>query len=151
MSPEQRSELDRRYRVALVINVALASSLGVYVIIVEIIKLQVGSVAWIPYVDFIRYAFLGAGLLMFPFVRFVDAVLLKKTREETPEMLLARLSGAAIVKGVLCELPGILGLVLFMLTRQSNDFYMLVAISVVMYLVYFPRHGRWQEWLSSPA
>jgi len=48
---------------------------------------------------------------------------------------------------ILGEIPGILGLGLFLLSGYNIDFYVLVFASLLLVFMYFPRRTAWDEWL----
>ncbi len=56
------------------------------------------------------------------------------------------LVASAIAAYALCELPAILGLVLFLLGGERMDMYGFAAISAALFYLHFPRCERWQAW-----
>ncbi|MFW6137276.1 MAG: hypothetical protein ACOC5U_04280, partial [Candidatus Aminicenantaceae bacterium] len=44
----------------------------------------------------------------------------------------------------LCEIPALLGLMFFLLTGTSRDFYFLLILSVILFFMYFPKKIQWQ-------
>jgi uncharacterized membrane protein YbhN (UPF0104 family) len=42
-----------------------------------------------------------------------------------------------------------LGLVLFFLSGRAQDFYVLLIVSVILFVMYFPRYVNWEEWIKS--
>ncbi|MFH0825981.1 MAG: hypothetical protein V2B18_24770 [Pseudomonadota bacterium] len=52
-------------------------------------------------------------------------------------------------KGILCSLPAIYGLELFLSNGLYGDFYVLVGYSVVLAIALFPRYSEWQSWLAN--
>jgi hypothetical protein len=58
-----------------------------------------------------------------------------------------RLMTAAVITYALCELIAVLGLALFFLGGSSTDFYVFMLISLFFFSVYFPKYGRWEEWM----
>jgi len=59
--------------------------------------------------------------------------------------VLPRLRAGALVTAALAEVPALVGLVRFVLTGRSWDFYLLAAWSLLLQLVHFPRRERWAE------
>jgi hypothetical protein len=58
----------------------------------------------------------------------------------------ARLFAASIVSSALAEVPGLLGLVVYMLTGLPTAAYPLFVLSLAALLLYFPRWSQWEEW-----
>ena len=57
----------------------------------------------------------------------------------------------AVVTSALAEVPAILGLALFMLSGLRGDFYALLALSIALQALYFPRRDGWREWAAGSA
>ncbi|UCG50971.1 MAG: hypothetical protein JSW58_12320 [Candidatus Latescibacterota bacterium] len=135
------------YRIAALINVSMVVSLFIYAGIVEFLNIGAQSFAPMTGLDIPRYVFLVGGLVFIPVARLVRANLLQRSPDEPLETLLVKLSRAAVVTGAICEVPALLGLVLFFIGGQRVDFYLLCAVSAGMFIVYFPRLSRWKDWL----
>ena len=58
----------------------------------------------------------------------------------------ARLLAASIVASALAEVPGIGGLVVYMLTGLPAAAHPLFVLSFAALLLYFPRWSQWEEW-----
>ncbi len=54
-----------------------------------------------------------------------------------------RLTTAGIASVVLSGLPCIYGMILFLLTGDAVDFYLLFGLSLIYFMMYFPRYGNW--------
>ena len=69
----------------------------------------------------------------------------------------ARLLTASIVASTQAEVPGVGGLVVYMLTGLPTAAYPLFVLSFAALLFYFPRWSQWEEWakarsrLTTPA
>ena len=99
------------------------------------------------------------------FFRFLPDFLLVKLlnrffpgNESTPEMSrkgkaspqkVQKLLNAAIVSYAFCEAPALYGLVLFFIGKEKFDFYLLSAISIISFAIYFPRYHQWEEWMKT--
>jgi hypothetical protein len=55
----------------------------------------------------------------------------------------------SMISAALCEVPVILGWVLFFLSGNVRDFYILLFISLVLFVLYFPRFSNWEEWIKA--
>ncbi len=58
----------------------------------------------------------------------------------------ARLLAASIVASALAEVPGVGGLVVYLLTGLPTAAYPLFVLSLAALLLYFPRWSQWEEW-----
>lgn len=59
------------------------------------------------------------------------------------ETVLRRLSNAGVASMLISELPCFYGLVLFLLTGDLIDFYLLFGLSVIYSMMYLPRYKNW--------
>jgi len=46
---------------------------------------------------------------------------------------------------MLCQVPAVLGLVLFFSGGTKQDFYVLLAVSALMFVIFFPKFNEWQK------
>jgi len=109
-------------------------------------------------VEIIKFALIGVAVVIFFVIRFVNSLLLKGKGEggtapgdragqpsgKLPEI--GVLTTAAVVTFALCEAPAVFGLVLFLLGRNTSDFYLFLLISLFYFAVYFPKFSTWEEW-----
>jgi hypothetical protein len=58
-----------------------------------------------------------------------------------------RLMTAAVITYAFCESIAVLGFVLYFFGGSPTDFYMFMLISLFFFSVYFPKYGRWEEWM----
>ena len=145
-----RDELRVHLRSTTLIATAIVASLVVYLGLVEVLR-----AVYRPFRGFvtpshipqIRYAVFGAAVAVIVLIRVLRPRLLRKAPGEDPRTVLHRLQRAAIVTMVLGEVPGILGLGLFLLSGYNIDFYVLVFASLLLVFMYFPRRIAWEEWL----
>jgi ABC-type xylose transport system permease subunit len=132
------------------IAAAIIASLVIYLGLVEVLR-----AVYRPFRGFaafsdipqLRYAVFGAAAAVIVLIRLLRPRLLRKAPREDAKTALHRLQRAAIVTMVLAEIPGILGLVLFLLSGHNIDFYVLVFASLLLVFMYFPRRIAWEEWL----
>ena len=87
--------------------------------------------------------------------RLVKSMLLMKTTgqftknsEDIMESLRNRLMTAFLISYALAEFPALLGLAAFVLTGQSQPFYILILVSVYLFAVHAPRYAHWQSWFT---
>lgn len=146
--------LETAYRIAVIICGAMAASTVLYALVVAVI-----SVSQAPFEGFAPSAqpsILRTTLWMMALVEagvigLVRRALLARSRVEGAAAQARRLITTAVVTAALAEVPAILGLVLFMLSGLSGDFYALLALSLALQAAYFPRLDGWREWAAEPA
>lgn len=146
------STTENVYRAAAIITGAMAASVFVYAIVVEIFRRQGLVVAiageTVP-TETMRVAFFAVAVSLIPLVRVIRARILQRSPGDSSQQLMARLVRSSIVTASICEVPAVLGLVLFLLGGAVADFYVLFAASLGMFILYFPRLERWRDWLGS--
>jgi F0F1-type ATP synthase membrane subunit c/vacuolar-type H+-ATPase subunit K len=156
-------KLRAAYRVSVIIGLAIMASLLVYAILVGLF--ENGSIALSDTpalsgsgLEIMKFALLGASAVIFFVIRFVNARLLNagggrdqaidtRPRPATgTEAEFGRLTTASIITYALCETPAIFGLVLYVLGRNSADFYLFLMASLFYFATNFPRFSQWEEW-----
>jgi len=146
--------LETTYRDATIICGAMAASTVLYALVVAVI-----SVYQAPFEGFapgaqasiLRSALWAMALVEAGLIGLVRRALLARSRAEGAAAQARRLITTAVVTAALAEVPAILGLVLFMLSGLRGDFYALLALSLALQAVYFPRLDGWREWAAEPA
>ncbi len=97
---------------------------------------------YIPYqVNFnvppsIRYILLIVSLCHFFIIRFFQKFSFKSA---------AYLPAGAIITFALCEAVGLYGLILFLLTKNSTDFFIFMLISLLYFYLFYPKYGDWEK------
>lgn len=135
----------RRTRVtAVLISGAVTAGIFVYVFIVEAVSRYIkltpplsGEAAVAA-----RYGLYFCGVLPVFALKFIRPAIKARVSVYGPASTLLAQSIAA---AALCEIPALMGLVIFFLAGAYWDFYMLAAFSAVMEFVNFPRQGAWEE------
>jgi F0F1-type ATP synthase membrane subunit c/vacuolar-type H+-ATPase subunit K len=148
---ENREELKRSYKTASMIGVAIIAGLFVYLIVVEVLRTQLKpfrGFAPIPEMKTFRYIFYGLAVLEVLIIRLVQSLLLKRAPGDTAKIAVQKLFRTSILTVCLSEVPAILGLVLFLIGGLNKDFYALLAVSLVLVFMYFPRLASWQDWIA---
>ncbi len=98
-----------------------------------------------PWIPELRLALLGISFL----IAFLIPVLQRRTllshlaREKSPEKPLLT---STLIAHALCEVPALLGFVLFLMGGERMDVYLFTAISLVLAYLHFPRYERWKAW-----
>lgn len=145
-----QDELRIHLKSVTLIAAAILASLVIYLGLVEVLRAvyrPFRGFATLANIQQLRYAVFGAAAAVIVLIRLLRPRLLRKVPREDTKTALHRLQRAAIVTMVLGEIPGILGLGLFLLSGYNIDFYVLVFASLLLVFMYFPRRTAWEEWL----
>ncbi len=146
-----QEDLRAHLRTASLIAVSVIVSLLLYFGVVEFIRAQLrpfrGFLA-VAHVQLLRYAVFAMAVLAVILVRALRPRMLRKAAGEDAKTALHRVEKASLLTLFLAEVPGLLGLVLFLVAGLNVDFYILVFASLVLVFIYFPRRSAWEEALS---
>jgi len=132
------------------IGITVIVGLLLYLAIVEVVR-----AVFKPFVGFAstlhvqqyRFGVYGLAIVAVMLIRFLRQVMLRRLNADDQKTALHRLQRTSLVTLVLCEIPAILGLALFMLFGLNIDFYLLLFVSLFLVFMYFPRRSSWEEWL----
>jgi F0F1-type ATP synthase membrane subunit c/vacuolar-type H+-ATPase subunit K len=146
--------LEAAYRNAAIICSAMAASTVLYALVVVGISLSQA-----PFEGFggpaqpsiLRIALWTAAAVEAGLIGLVRRTLLARSRGEGAAAQARRLITTSVVTAAFAEVPAILGLVLFMLWGLSGDFFALLALSLALQAIHFPRLDGWREWAAEPA
>jgi hypothetical protein len=145
-----REELRRSHRTASVIGIAIVASLFVFLVIVEVLRAKTGpfrGFVSLPAVATLRYVFYALAVIEVLATRLLQGILLRRAPGDDVRATVLKLARTAVVTLSLSEVPALLGLVLFLLGGLNKDFYALLAVSLVLVFMYFPRLGSWENWV----
>jgi hypothetical protein len=145
-----RQDLRERLRTVTSIAMSIFVSLFLYLGAVEFIRARFRpfrGVLVISDLQRVRYAFFAAAIVTIIVIRVLRPRLLRRVADDD-QTAFRRLQRASLVTLALAEVPGILGLVLFLLAGLNIDFYLLLFASLLLVFMYFPRRSAWEEWLS---
>lgn len=144
---ENRTHLQREHRKSVILAWAMVASILAYLVVAEVIRMQNQ-----PFTGFAPGAappkdvfFIGA-LIAFIGIRMARNAILKGVGAD-PAARLNRLRTATIVSLVMTDIPAVIGLVLFLMTGNTQEFYVMVALSLVGVALYFPKLHHWEAWL----
>ena len=142
MSVAPKPDLRAQHRVAAIVAVALMASVAICWSLVPTLA-RLGTLK--P--AFAGDARIGYLALAFGVVVVVVAGIMRRTTlAGSVGEAGARLLTASIVASALAEVPGLLGLVVYMLTGLPTAAYPLFVLSFAALLFYFPRWSQWEEW-----
>jgi hypothetical protein len=134
--------LKTRYLAVNFIGLAMIASVFVYAGVVEWIKWQ-----WAPFAGFsqldprqatlLKYIFLALAAAQYGAIKLVQKIVPARSVDNLPQ--------AAIITFALCESVAVLGLVLFLLTGNSLDFYIFMLISLSFFYLFYPKYDDWEK------
>ena len=149
---EYAQDLKKAYKTSAILYVAFMLSLVIYLVVFEALKAQIPDfTGMMEKIDFpwLRYAFYALGLLQVFLIKFIRETATKSITTVEAKFLINHLQKMSMVSATLCEVPVILGLVLFFLSGNAKDFYVLLIVSFLLFVMYFPRVTNWEEWIKS--
>ena len=138
---------DQYFRATRIIAIAMVSSLVIYAMLVELIKRQSApfrGFVQVPWWEMLRWIFLALALADAGLIRVLRRALLAPQAAGLGPG--RQLQTASIVTFALCESVGVFGLVLFLVSGSSADFYLFLAFALGLFAFHFPRRDRWEEW-----
>jgi hypothetical protein len=139
---------EQKLRLAALIHAAFMGSLLVYLglVVFGLDRMQIR-----PEMDpasgsfnSLRYVFYGISIILVLLLRRLPAWSVAGSQASDSQRI-ARLFQVSVLTSALCEIPAILGLVLALLTGRRQDFYFLVGLALILFLLHFPRRTRWEE------
>jgi hypothetical protein len=99
-----------------------------------------------------RDVLVGIALIVLVLVRRVRGSILKGSSQSVElQELVRRLKVASIITFVFCEIPALVGLLLFLMGGFHKEFYLLLACSLAAMFVYFPKYEHWDTWLKKQS
>ena len=149
MTPELEDQLGQTYRVTVILAAVMIGSVFLYAGLVELLpRLDTapGPSADSETVELVRQVFRGLALVNFLALAWLGGRIRRPVGE--PVARLASLKSLTIVRLALAESIAIYGLVLFFVSGDSMDFYFLLLLSLLSFILAFPRRDRWKETLS---
>jgi len=141
-------DLKKTYGKASIISASIIATLLIYFFCVELIRSQFkpfhGLLAFSE-IQLLRYLFYGISVLEVLAIGLLRPALLKESPAEDPKMFLAKLSRVSIITLAFCEVPANLGFILFLIGGLYKDFLILLFLSLLTEVFYFPRFRDWEE------
>ena len=136
-------KINAAHKQTLIIYAGIASSLPLYVIMVEVLRHQQPDIPSVTALSLLRITFFVlAGI--FVFSSTVIKGMLLRSAPADPAARLARLRVASIVTAAFSEGPAVLGFALFIITRSRMDFYILLIVAAYMLVRHLPQQAVWQ-------
>lgn len=159
MEGQGGDDLRRACRMVVIIGIAIIASMAVYAALAQLLK-QGGNLSApmmpLEQMNILRCSFYGLSILVILAIAALKRMLLSdkaiaqigQSRKSSYPAPLQALVTSTIITYALCESVAVFGLVLFFLTRTTRDFYILLAVSLILFAVNFPRLSQWQDRLA---
>ncbi|AEB09421.1 hypothetical protein [Desulfobacca acetoxidans] len=140
--------LIKAFRINAIISGAMLGSLFLYAVIVEVFRYRhvTPPFSMPSLLENLRLVFVFLSFAVYFMINFFRKRILVKQLEDTPEVLIRKLSMAHLISLALAELPAVFGLLLFLLSGISRDYYLLMVLSIALFYIYFPRYSFWEAW-----
>lgn len=142
-------EMNKLFQTSRIISGAMLLAVLVYAVVVEVMRRQFD-----PFQGFAAHKaaqlpdiFYGLALMALVGIRVLRKALLKNNPGDDGKILVRKLVVAHIVTYCLCEVPAILGLVLFLMGGHYREFYVLLLFTLLLMVLYFPKIDHWEAWL----
>ncbi len=137
-------QLKTRYLTANFIGLALIISVFAYAVVVWVLKWTLapfsGFAALEPgQAQVLKYVFVALAIGHFFLIKFIQKIMAAGTA--------GRLFQVAVITFALCEAVAIFGLVLFLLTGNSLDFYLFMFLSLFYFWFFYPKYQDWEAQL----
>lgn len=149
MNMEGLIDLRRVHQITRIVVWGMITTLAVYAVIAEIVRNTHQPFQGFA-VDSVRDKkdlYYGLAIIAILSVTILRKSLLRRTEEDNLQSLVKKLCFSAIVTYGLCELTAVLGLVLFLLGGYYKELYILLAYSLLVMLVYYPKYTDWEAWM----
>jgi hypothetical protein len=145
---DREGELSQAYRSTVILAVPMIVSVFVYAGIVELLPRLASSepAAEPATIELLRNVFRGLALANFLAAAWLGSRPPRPAGE--PRAHLLKLKSWTIVGLALAESIALYGLALFFLSRDSTDFYYLFLLSLLSFILVFPRPDRWKDALN---
>lgn len=139
-------KIEIAHRQAMIVTGAIGSSLVIYAVMLEVLRRVLPAPVVFESFEMLRIAlFAVAGVLVFTSTVLKGALL--RNPPAHGDLRIQRLRTASIITAAFAEVPVIFGLVLFILGRESSDFYILLVVSIYMLVRHFPRKEQWESYV----
>lgn len=145
---EDNPLVKQAFRVNKIIAMAMVASLGVYALIVEVLRGQQESFPGCApeSAQHLPDIFMIVALIIIVVITKARKTLLKISPADEIETKIRKLTTATVVTFALSEVPVLLGLILFLLGGYVKEFYMLLTLSALMMGLHFPKADHWAVW-----
>jgi F0F1-type ATP synthase membrane subunit c/vacuolar-type H+-ATPase subunit K len=143
MGRMRQGTLQQQFKTTNYVGLAMMASVFLYAVIV--IGIDRGYIPYkvsyhidISILSKVKYILLAVSVFHYFIIRFIQKFSLKSA---------AYLPAASFLMFALCEAVSIYGLVLFLLSGNSMDFYIFMLISLLYFYIFYPKYADWERLL----
>jgi F0F1-type ATP synthase membrane subunit c/vacuolar-type H+-ATPase subunit K len=149
-------ELKKSYRIVLIIGSAMIASLFIYAALVVFMKSHYRPFEGLsPFsnIDILKYILYGLALCEFFLIGLIKKMIIsgkllsteshQQKSQFTPHI--QKQVKASIITFAICESVAVYGLILFFLSGSVIDFLGLFVLSLIYFIVFFPRYSQWEQ------
>lgn len=145
--------MKKYYRNAVVIGIGMIASIFVYGAVVFYLRKNAAPPLMEPKLTgILRIALLMLSIAQIIIAPLLSHVLLTVERKKVPlyqdprvwPFFVRNLFKVSLIVLVICELPALFGLFLYVMGKQIGDFFLLTTLSFFAFLCYFPRYEHWE-------
>jgi F0F1-type ATP synthase membrane subunit c/vacuolar-type H+-ATPase subunit K len=152
-------ELKSAYRRTAVIGGAMMSTLVMYAVVaIAIASTRDPFEGFVSLEDggLLRNFFLGLSLLQVVAIKIIHSRALRSpdpsgrfqtSKPGARSQLASRLVSTSVVTFALAESIAVYGLVLFLLNGESTGFFVFLGLSLLTFIMFFPKYHQWEEWM----
>ncbi len=150
---DRASELKKIYKITAGMGWMMAACVPVYAVIIEYLVRAVGLEGFefaFPGAETAKYVFIVFSVSCYILILKIKKRSYAKTASLPPEKLpaaVSRLYHSSVIIFALCESAAVLGIIIFFLTGDRQDFYMFAAVSVLYFIIFFPKFAEWKALL----
>jgi len=150
MSQIPRETLRQQFKVTNYIGLAMIGSVFIYAAIVlaidnGYIPMERSRTANSAIFTQLKYILLLISILFYFIIKLLQNRLPQSLKNLPRGGILPIVS---LVTWALCEAVAIYGLVLFILTRNRNDFFLFMAISLFYFYIFYPKYADWERFFN---
>lgn len=155
MDPRFIEELKKTHNKVNIIGIGMAALVVVLAIATEVMnakEIRLSGMAG-DEVALLRYTLLGITVTEFFLIRIIRNQALAATNPEAealpPERRfwfeLPKFMVASLIMLFLCAAISLYGFVLFVLSGSRTDYYIFAVLSLIAFVIYFPKYNHWEE------
>jgi len=155
MNQTSRAILQQQFKITNYIGLAMIGSIFIYAFLVLAIDkgyfpfLNNGGTAInTALLTKIKYLFYLISIAIFLVIKYLKNTIIRFLQKQYAKSLyptILPLFSFALLVFALCEVIGIYGLVLFILSRNPTDFFIFMAISLFYFYLFYPKYADWQR------
>jgi hypothetical protein len=145
-SMELQGELKEAFERSVTLSWAMVAALVLYPIAVEIMRMRdVSFEGFAPQTaGRIRDFVYGFAIVLPLCIRSIRKAILKRNKLSDLHILARKMLTATVITILAAEIPALLGLLMFLLGGVYREFYIALAYSLLVILIYFPRRSQWE-------